>query len=329
MTLLDLKGVHVWYDVMGFPRMHAVRGVDLALSPGERLGLVGESGCGKTTLMLAMVGLLPARASVSGRLAFDGDELLAGGEETFQRVRWSRMAIVFQGAMNALNPVRTVRRQIVEPIALHGGGRDDAEGRARELIDMVRMPSTVLDKYPHQLSGGMRQRAMLAIALAGRPQVLLADEPTTALDVIVQAQILELLMELTTELGMALILVTHDLGVVGAVCDRAMVMYAGKVIEEALVTKLFDEPQHPYTQMLFAATPQLHGATPVRPIPGSPPHLDGDLTGCSFAPRCGQARSECRARPPELRSTALGGRAACHLVDEMPDAPGVTARVLN
>src|SRR5881227_1361358 len=224
------------------------------------MGLVGESGCGKTTTILAMMGLLPSSASVAGSVSLDGENIMARGEDTVSPHRWSDIAMVFQGAMNAFNPVKTIGSQLVEPMELHGTATGRvAKAQARELLQMVGIAGERADRYPHELSGGMRQRAAIAMALACSPKVLLADEPTTALDVMVQAQILQLLISLTDDLGLALILVTHDLPLVTQVCERAVVMYAGRVAESGLVDTLFHDPRHPYTRLLFEATPDLTG----------------------------------------------------------------------
>jgi peptide/nickel transport system ATP-binding protein len=313
--VLQVEGLHVWFDVAR-GELHAVKGVDFDLHPGERMGLVGESGCGKTTTILALMGLLPSSASVAGRVLLDGEDVLAKGEETVAPHRWVDVAMVFQGAMNAFNPVKTVGSQIVEPMELHGiaSGRA-ARTQAAELLELVGISGSRGDRYPHEFSGGMRQRAAIAMALACRPKVLLADEPTTALDVMVQAQILELLVRLTQDLGLAMILVTHDLPVVAQVCGSAAVMYAGKVAESGPMDTLFHDPRHPYTRMLFQATPDLYGDDRVASIPGAPPRLDQPVVGCPFQPRCDSAFSRCSDEEPALRPVADAHDAACHLND--------------
>jgi peptide/nickel transport system ATP-binding protein len=314
--VLAVSDLHVWFELPGGRELHAVRGIDFSVAAGERFGLVGESGCGKTTAILALMGLLPPNASVAGQVLLDGESVLARGEESAAPHRWREIAMVFQGAMNAFNPVRTIGDQIVEPMELHdiAEGRD-ALRRARELLEIVGIPGDRVSRYPHEFSGGMRQRAAIAMALACTPKVLLADEPTTALDVMVQAQILELLTSLTNDFGLALVLVTHDLPVVAQVCERAAVMYAGMVAELGSVDRLFHDPRHPYTRLLFAATPDLYGDEAVASIPGAPPRLDRALVGCPFAPRCDRAFSPCPTVTPRLLEVEPGHIAACHLND--------------
>jgi peptide/nickel transport system ATP-binding protein len=316
--VLAVSDLHVWFELPGARELHAVRGIDFSVAAGERFGLVGESGCGKTTAILALMGLLPPNASVAGQVLLDDENVLARGEESAAPHRWREIAMVFQGAMNAFNPVRTIGDQIVEPMELH----DIAEGRealrrARELLEIVGIPGDRVSRYPHEFSGGMRQRAAIAMALACTPKVLLADEPTTALDVMVQAQILELLTSLTNDFGLALVLVTHDLPVVAQVCERAAVMYAGRVAELGSVDRLFHDPRHPYTRLLFAATPDLYGDEAVASIPGAPPRLDRSLVGCPFAPRCDRAFSPCPTVTPRLLEVEPGHIAACHLNDSV------------
>jgi oligopeptide/dipeptide ABC transporter ATP-binding protein len=316
MSVLQVRDLHVWFDLPRGARLHAVQGVSLDVDAGERVGLVGESGCGKTTTILAILGLLPPSASVSGEVLLDGDSILTADEEVARPHRWNDIAMVFQGAMNALNPVKTVEAQIVEPMTLHGTAEGAAaKARAGELLELVGIPSSAGSRYPHEFSGGMRQRAALAMALACDPKLLLADEPTTALDVMVQAQILELLSALARDLGLALILVTHDLPVVAQVCERAAVMYAGEIVEEGAMDRLFHAPAHPYTRMLFAATPDLYGDEEVVSIPGAPPRLDREIVGCPYRTRCDRAFDRCERERPRLRWIEAGGAAACHLND--------------
>jgi peptide/nickel transport system ATP-binding protein len=315
--LLQVEDLHVWFDLPEGSELHAVQGVGFSLEPGDRLGLVGESGCGKTTTALAVLGLLPANASAAGRILLEGKDVLAGGEASLRQHRWTDIAIVFQGAMNALNPVRTVGAQIVEALELHDRAHGAAARiRTAELLESVGIPAARAGRFPHELSGGMRQRAAIAMALSCDPKVLIADEPTTALDVMVQAQILELLDALCRELGLALLMVTHDLPVVAQLCDRGVVMYAGRVAEQGPVDALYHDPQHPYTRLLFAATPDLGDrAGAIVSIPGAPPRLDRKIEGCPFRPRCDRAFDACVAEPA-LLPVGDGREAACHLVEE-------------
>ena len=319
MSLLEVEDLHVWFDLPGSTggkqdRVHAAAGVSFALDEGERFGLVGESGCGKTTTILALMGLLPPTASLAGQVRVDGQNILAGGEDSVRAHRWTDIAMVFQGAMNALNPVKKIGWQITEPMAFHGVAQGAAaRKRAGELLELVGISAAAAERYPHEFSGGMRQRASIAMALACQPKILLADEPTTALDVMVQAQILELLTRLSRELGLALVLVTHDLPVVAQVCDRAAVMYAGEIVESGPMDTLYHSPRHPYTRLLFAATPDLYGDEAVVSIPGSPPRLDLAVAGCPFRPRCDSAFEPCADQHPVLRTVAPEHEAACHL----------------
>ena len=316
-SLLEVDDLHVWFEL---PRgsgqhggqVHAVQGVSFDLQPGERFGLVGESGCGKTTTILALMGLLPPNAELAGEVRFNGTNILAGGEDSVRQYRWQDIAMVFQGAMNALNPVKTVGWQIAEPMTFHGVAEGKAaQKRAGELLELVGIPASSAKRYPHEFSGGMRQRASIAMALACQPKILLADEPTTALDVMVQAQILELLARLSDDLGLAVVLVTHDLAVVAQMCDRAAVMYAGEIAETGPMEALYHDPQHPYTRLLFGATPDLFGTSDVTSIPGSPPRLDREVTGCPFQPRCDVPLDRCTSDHPALRQLGSGHLAAC------------------
>jgi len=298
--------------------LRAVDHVSFDLRRGETLGLVGESGCGKTTTVLGLLRLLPPGGQiVDGSVWFDNEDLVGLGGTALRSFRWTRLSLVFQGAMNALNPVRTVGDQISEAIRLHFPDTSKAEATKRtgELLERVGISRRRAREYPHTYSGGMRQRAMIALALACDPDVIVADEPTTALDVMIQAQILDLLGGIARDFGMGIILVTHDLGVVAQVCDRVVVMYGGVVAEENDAATLFRDPQHPYTQQLLLSFPDL--ANPdraLRGIPGTPPRLDAMPAGCRFAPRCPHAFGRCQVeRPPEY--PAAGGRASCFLLD--------------
>ena len=306
--------------------VRAVDGVSFRLDHGEALGIAGESGCGKTTTALSLVRILPANARiVSGSISLMGIDLVPKTEAALRRYRWREISIVFQGAMNALNPVRRIRDQIAEPIEERlGESPKTARKRAGDLLELVGIPRKRGDAYPHQLSGGMRQRAMIAMALACDPAIVIGDEPTTALDVMVQAQILELLEELRRKLGLSLILITHDLSVIAETCDRVMVMYAGRVAEEGPVDEVFRRPRHPYTQKLLAAFPNIHAdRRTLDVIPGSPPDLRDPPPGCRFAPRCPFVMPVCReVVPPE--TTFAGVRVACHLYPAGSDGIPVT-----
>jgi len=294
----------------------ALEDVSFDVLPGQTVGLVGESGCGKTTTLMSVMRLLPASGRItSGRALFQGRDLFQLSEPQMRAVRWKEMAIVFQGAMNALNPVMKVGDQIREAIELHNlMGRDAAEQRVGQLLEMVGIQRARRDQYPHQYSGGMRQRAMIAMALACSPDLLFADEPTTALDVMIQAQVLELLKDIQKELGLAIVMVTHDLGVVAEVCDSVVVMYGGKVAEYGTADAIYNAPQHPYTRRLLASFPDLNrpGDT-LASIPGTPPRLTDLPTGCRFHPRCDVKVESCENISPPMLETEPGHYAACHL----------------
>src|SRR6185312_14967344 len=296
--------------------VRAVQNVCFELALGETLCLLGESGCGKTVTMRSLMRLLPATARISGSVRLDGVEVTTLKERELLAIRGSKVAMVFQDPMSALDPVFTIGQQIAEVVVTHEGvTRTTARARALELLEMVQIPSAKrrLDAFPHELSGGLRQRAMIALALSCRPKLLLADEPTTALDATVQIQILVLLRELQRRLGMAIILVTHDLGVACETADRIAVMYAGRFVETADVRSLVRTPWHPYTQGLRASTVQAASrGTPLRPILGAPPDLSQLPSGCAFAPRCDQRLEICDAIVPTV-TEAGARRVRCHL----------------
>ncbi len=303
----------------------AVNGVSFRLSDGEALGIAGESGCGKTTTALSLVRLLPSNARIArGSIELYGIDLVPKTERQLQRYRWREIAIVFQGAMNALNPVRRVRDQIAEPIEYRlGASRDRSRRQAGELLELVGIPKKRGTAYPHELSGGMRQRAMIAMALACNPAIVIGDEPTTALDVMVQAQILQLLEDLRRELGLSLMLITHDLSVIAETCDRVLIMYAGKVAEEGPVSRVFTAPRHPYTQKLLSSFPNIRAdRRTLDVIPGMPPDLRHPPPGCPFAPRCPAAMAVCSEEMPPEVTLADGVRVACHLYP--PTAEGLS-----
>jgi peptide/nickel transport system ATP-binding protein len=298
---------------------HAVDGVDLAVARGAMLGVVGESGCGKSVTLLAVMGLLPKEdCDVSGAVRFDGVDLLQLPDRALRDLRGDRLAMIFQEPMTSLNPSYTIGEQIIEAIVRHRGvSRHEARARSVEMLRRVRIPSPEerIDDYPHKLSGGMRQRAMIAIALACDPELLIADEPTTALDVTIQAQILDLMRELKAETGAAIILVTHDLGVVAEVCDEVAVMYAGQIVERAPVDALFAEPQHPYTLGLMGSIPRLdRRAERLATIEGSLPDMTAPPLACRFAPRCPFAEDRCTAAAPPVVTVGPGHWSRCFRV---------------
>jgi oligopeptide transport system ATP-binding protein len=298
--------------------VHAVNGVSFAIAPGETLGLVGESGCGKSVTSLAVLGLLARNGRVTGgRAVFAGRDLIGLPDSELRRVRGREVGMIFQDPMTSLNPVLTVGRQIREAFETHLGlGKDEALARAAELLDQVGIPSprARLKDYPHQFSGGMRQRAMIAMALACRPKLLIADEPTTALDVTIQAQILDLLRGLVAEYDTALILITHDLGVVAGMCERVAVMYGGLLVETGATDRIFEQPRHPYTLGLLNSIPRLdqQRRRQLRPIEGAPPHLSAPPASCPFAPRCGYRLEPCGQSVPPLEPVEPAHEIACY-----------------
>jgi peptide/nickel transport system ATP-binding protein len=303
----------------------AVDGVDISLYAGETLGIVGESGCGKSVTAISIMRLLPARLGrvVSGTIRFDGQDLLALSEAEMRDIRGNRIAMIFQEPMTSLNPVLTIGDQIAEAVTIHQRkSRSEAMTHAVEMLRLVRIPDAErrVRDYPHQFSGGMRQRVMIAMALCCNPKLLIADEPTTALDVTIQAQILKLMLELKGRFGAAVLLITHDLGVVAETCQRVIVMYAGRKVEEAPVLELFDRPMHPYTRGLMASIPRRRAQPSTRrlqEIPGIVPSLREPIAGCPFAPRCGFATDRCHSDAPPLSERAAGHWAACWHIDRV------------
>jgi peptide/nickel transport system ATP-binding protein len=320
-ALLEIKGLKVHFQTDdGW--VHAVDGVDLSLDRGETLGVVGESGCGKTVTAMTVLKLLamPPGRIIAGSVLWQGRDLVTLADDEMRKVRAKEIAIVFQEPMTSLNPVYTVGEQIAEVLRLHEGlSRKQALVGAAEMLALVRIatPTRRVNDYPHQFSGGMRQRVMIAMALACKPQLLIADEPTTALDVTIQAQILDLLAELKDRLGMAMMLITHAMGVVAEVAQRVVVMYAGEVIEEAPVAELFAHPRHPYTQGLIRSIPRIDTAATQKPrlevIAGTVPRLIAPPPGCRFAPRCRFVTPDCTTTTPPLRQVAPGHKVACIL----------------
>lgn len=300
--------------------VRAVDGVSLTILEGETLGLVGESGCGKSMLALSILGLYPKPQGriVEGKIEFEGEDLVQKSEEELRRIRGRRISMIFQEPMTSLDPVFPVGEGIVEVLMLHQGlTRTEAQREAIRLLRMVRIPEPErrMYQYPHQLSGGMRQRVMIAQALACRPKLLIADEPTTALDVTVQAQILELITALKEETKTAVLLITHDLGIVAEHCQRVAVMYAGTIVEKSDVFSLFTRPLHPYTRALLGALPRLDGKrSRLEAIPGSVPDLIAPPSGCRFHPRCRERIPRCSEEEPRLREVERGHEVACHLL---------------
>jgi len=315
--LLDVADLSIRFDTDDGP-VHAVDRLSFTLGEGEVLGVVGESGCGKSVTCMALTRLLPETATVEGRVMFDGVDLLALSPKRLRRLRGREISYVFQEPMTSLNPVFTVDHQIGEVLERHLGlSRRAADRRALELLQLVRIPAPErrLDEFPHQLSGGMRQRVMIAMALACDPKVLVADEPTTALDVTIQAQILDLMRDIRDRLGTSIVLITHNLGVVADLADRVLVMYAGRKAEEAAVADLFSHPQHPYTIGLLGAIPRPYDTDDARErlaeIPGLVPSLRELPTGCAFADRCPRADELTRSQVPELREVRPAHHVAC------------------
>ena len=322
MSVLTVRDLNVTYGTQGGD-VPAVRGINLDVARGEVLGLAGESGCGKSTVAHAILRLLPAGARVEGEVLLDGEDVLAMKPGRLRAVRWTGAAIVFQGAMHALNPVRRVGDQIAEAMMIHRlAGERDASHHAQRLVEQVGLPARRARDYPHELSGGQKQRIMIAMALACNPNLIIADEPTTALDVIVQAQVLSLLSGLQQEFGLAMIFITHDLSVLVEACDRIAVMYAGRIVEEGQSELLFGSPAHPYTKALAAAFPQIGDERFRRApsgLPGDPPDPAAVPSGCPFHPRCPEAIDACSRDDPALLRLTLDSRrrAACIRVDRL------------
>lgn len=316
-VILDIQNLRTRFDT-NEGVVHAVNGVSYQLRAGETVGIVGESGCGKSVSMLSVMRLLqvPPAEIRADAIKFKGKNLMKFSQAEMRRVRGNEIAMIFQDPMTSLNPVLTVGFQIKEPLKLHMGMNDEeATERAAELLSLVEIPDAEsrLDDYPHQFSGGMRQRAMVAIALACNPTLLIADEPTTALDVTIQAQLVDLVQQLQKEFGMALIWITHDLGVVAGLAERVIVMYAGFVVEDALVDDLYSDPKHPYTSALLRSLPRIdeRQSEKLEVIEGLPPGLLKEPVGCPFAPRCSFVKDKCREENPVLEEFAPHHRVAC------------------
>ncbi|MGG3279466.1 ABC transporter ATP-binding protein [Paenibacillus solani] len=331
-TLLEVKGLKTEFKRDGSSVL-AVAGVDFHINKGEVLGLVGESGCGKSVTSLSIMRLLkdtPGRIS-GGSVSFEGKDLVQLSEKEMRRYRGNELAMIFQEPMTSLNPVLRIGKQLEESIMLHlGYSRKKARQHAIDSLKLVGIPRAdeVVDDYPHQLSGGMRQRVMIAMAMSCNPKLLIADEPTTALDVTIQAQILDLMNRLKTEQEMGMLLITHDLGVVAEMCDRVVVMYAGRVVEEATVEELFENPQHPYTKGLISSVPKLRQKVHrLESIPGNVPDLRNMPKGCKFAPRCPYVMEQCLSQEPDLLPVANDEqrKSRCWLTQEGHSKGGETA----
>ncbi len=316
-ALLEVKGLKTQFFTQDGV-VHAVNGISYKLNEGETLAIVGESGSGKSVGVMSLIRLIPQPPGkiVAGEVWFDGRDLLQMTDDEVRQVRGNRIAMIFQDPMTSLNPVLTIGQQIMEALQLHlGMDKRQARKRAIELLEMVGIPGAAnrLDSYPHQYSGGMRQRVMIAMGLSCNPQVLIADEPTTALDVTIQAQIVDLVKSLKEQIGMAIIWITHDLGVVAGLAERVIVMYAGHIVEEAEVHELYSEPHHPYTLGLLRSVPRLDMGKSKRliPIDGLPPDLIDLPKGCPFAPRCAYRTEKCVEEPPPIEATSPTRRVAC------------------
>ncbi|MFW9908103.1 MAG: ABC transporter ATP-binding protein [Candidatus Thorarchaeota archaeon] len=320
MNLLDIRNVRMYYQTQK-GLVKAVDNVSLELDVGESIGLAGESGCGKSSLAYSIMQLLPPAANiVGGNIYFKGDDLLRKSAKEMRDIRWKNVAIVFQGAMNALNPVFEIGEQIAEAILMHENvTEEEALDRCAKLFEMVGLDPGRIHNYPHEFSGGMRQRAMIAMALACNPDLVIADEPTTALDVTIQAQILKLMQKLQKDLGLSLILITHDLSVIAETCDKTAIMYAGRIAELADVVSVFKEPIHPYATGLVGAIPSMVKAEKKKltSIPGSPPDLIEPPTGCRFHPRCPYAEDICVREEPTFDEVEPGRFVSCHFHERL------------
>ncbi|MFF1680862.1 ABC transporter ATP-binding protein [Streptomyces sp. NPDC058256] len=318
--LLEVRNLEVTYA----GGAAAVRGVDLALDAGQKLGIAGESGCGKSTLALALLRLLPAGTRTTGEILLDGEDVLKMKWGRVRAVRWAGASIVFQGAMHSLNAVHRIGDQISEPILLHKKATPaGAKRKTGELLEHVGLPAARADAYPHELSGGQRQRVMIAMALACDPRLVIADEPTTALDVMIQAQILRLIQQLVTEQELGLIMISHDLAVLSDTCDRLAVMYAGRVVEEGPAQKVYEDARHPYGKALSAAFPRIGDPASrfaPRGLPGDPPDPSALPSGCTFHSRCPVALDSCVTEDQALRDAGAGRWAACVLMDAAVEA---------
>ncbi len=318
-TLLDVRNLTTQFHTQD-GTVRAVNGISYTVNEGETLGIVGESGCGKSVGVMSLIRLIPTPPGkiVDGQVLFDGRDLLKASDDEIRSIRGNKIAMIFQDPMTSLNPVLTIGRQIGEALELHlGMDKKQARDRTIELLELVGIPSAAdrVDNYPHQFSGGMRQRVMIAMGLSCNPQLLIADEPTTALDVTIQAQIVDLVKRLRDEIGMAIIWITHDLGVVAGLADRVIVMYAGYIVEEAPVKEIYRDPRHPYTLGLLGSLPRLDADRPqkLKSIEGLPPDLIDFPKGCPFYVRCNYRIDICRTVNPPLETVGVGHKAACHV----------------
>ena len=314
MKLLEVKNLKTYFNISS-GQVKAVDDVSFDLDYGESLGLVGESGCGKTTSALSIVQLLPKEGKIyGGEILLEGVDLAKLSDSEMQRYRWNEISLVFQGAMNALNPVQRIGKQISEAIVLHHQvGNEEALKKAGDILELVEIPRERLMNYPHEFSGGMKQRVMIAMALACNPKIIIGDEPTTALDVMVQAQILNLIEKLRKEFKMGFILITHDLSILAETCDKIAIMYAGKIVEMAEAEELFNNPVHPYTKKLISCFPDMKGERKIKEgIPGTPPNMIDLPGGCHFAPRCEHATDRCKKETPWIIEVKKKHYVSCH-----------------
>jgi peptide/nickel transport system ATP-binding protein len=318
MSLLSVRNLRTYFSILR-GNVKAVDDVSFEISKGQAFGLAGESGCGKTTTALTILRLLPGNGRiVGGKILFEGKDITKVNDEEFRKTyRWKKISVIFQGAMNALNPITTVGNQIVEAITLHESvTKEVALDRAKKLLDLVGVGSERVDRYPHEMSGGMKQRSIIAMALACNPDLIIADEPTTALDVITEAQVLRVMKELQKKLQISMIVISHDLSMIAETCDGIAIMYAGKIAEQGDIASIYKEPLHPYTQRLINAFPSIVGEkTELATIPGFPPDLLNPPSGCTFHPRCPYAMDKCKTQEPKI--VKIEGKEhylSCHLV---------------
>ena len=327
--VLEVKNLNVTFRTEA-GKVHAVRGVDMAVAEGSVMGVVGESGCGKTVTMLAVLGLLPRNATVTGSVKFRGRELLGLPARELRKLRGSKLAMIFQDPVTSLNPVFTIGHQVAEAVRVHHPDvhRQAARARAVDLLRRVGIPEPErrANDYAHQFSGGMCQRAMIAMAMANDPDVLIADEPTTALDVTIQAQILDLLRDLRRDKGVAVVLITHDLGVVAGLAEEMSVLYAGRIVEQGMVPDIYRSPRHPYTRGLLASLPKVNeqGHEALTPIEGAPPSMLHVPSGCAFHPRCPRKEAKCVTEDPRLRPVGPV-RSACHFAEDLDRLPAASS----